>query len=117
MPIYLAGRRTYLRQFNQERWGFTSLRDRVRYARVGMWGPAEIEDWLGKDARYAVVESDLVRFYRNRPLYREALDRIDILLARNFTLLGKVDEGRATPSRSIGATRPVPTAIRTRCWR
>jgi len=92
MPIYLAGRRTYLRQFNQERWGFTSLRDRVRYARVGMWGPAEIEDWLGKDARYAVLESDLVQFYRNRPLYREAIDRIDILLARNFTLLGKVDE-------------------------
>jgi hypothetical protein len=92
MPIYLAGRRTYLRQFNQERWGFTSLRDRERYARVGMWGPAEIEEWLGKDARYAVVESDLVQFYRNRPLYREALARVDILLAQNFTLLGKVDE-------------------------
>src|SRR5262245_51069063 len=92
MPIYLAGRRTYVQQFNQERWGFTSLRDRVRYVRVGMWGPAEIEDWLGQDARYAVIESDLVEFYRNRPVYREALDRIDILLAKNFTLLGKVDE-------------------------
>jgi len=38
------------------------------------------------------LESDLVQFYRNRPVYREALERIDILLAQNFTLVGKVDE-------------------------
>jgi hypothetical protein len=91
MPLHLAGRRAYLQQFNQERWGFTSLGDRARYARVGMWGPAEVEEWLGADARYAVVESGLARFYRNRPAYRDVMDRIDALLARHFTLLEEID--------------------------
>jgi len=90
MPLHLAGRRAYPQQFTQERWGFTSLRDRQRYARVGMWGPAELEAWLGADARYAVVESDLVHFYRNRPLYGDVLDRMDALLAQHFTLLAEI---------------------------
>jgi hypothetical protein len=84
MPLHLAGRRSYLQQFNQARWGFTTLRDPERYRRVGMWGPAEIEAWLGADARYAVLESDTVAFYRKRPLYRDLLDRIDALIAQHF---------------------------------
>jgi len=90
MPLHLAGRRSYLQQFNQERWGFTTLRAPERYRRVGMWGPAEVEAWLGGDARYAVLESDAVTFYRNRPRYRPILDRIDALLAERFTRIGEI---------------------------
>jgi hypothetical protein len=108
MPLHLAGRRAYLQQFNQERWGFTSLRDRARYARVGMWGPAEVEEWLGADARYAVVESGLARFYRNRPAYRAVMDRIDALLARHFTLLEEID-GRTGESFRVFRRKPPNT--------
>jgi len=90
MPLHLAGRRSYLQQFNQERWGFTTLQAPERYRRVGMWGPAEVEAWLGGDARYAVLESDTVTFYRNRPRYRPILDRIDALLAERFTRIGEI---------------------------
>jgi hypothetical protein len=91
MALHLAGRRAYLQQFNQERWGFTSLRDPERYRRVGMWGPAELEGWLGVDARYAVLESAVVGFYRNRPLYRPILDRLDALIVQHFTLLEEIE--------------------------
>ena len=84
MPLHLAGRRSYLQQFNQERWGFTSLRDPERYRRVGMWGPAELEAWLGSDARFAVLESDTVQFYRSRRPYREVMARMDALIAQHF---------------------------------
>ena len=42
LPIYLAGRRAYLQQSQQERFVFTSLRDPARTRRVGIWGPAEM---------------------------------------------------------------------------
>jgi hypothetical protein len=112
MPLYLARRRSYLQQFNQERWGFTSLRDRERYRRVGMWGPAEIEDWLGQDARYAVLESDVVQFYRNRAVYREAMARMDELLARHFVAVETI-QGRAD-DRFVVYRRKVANAGRER---
>jgi hypothetical protein len=93
MPLYLAGRRSYLQQFNQERWGFTSLTDPMLYRMVGMWGPSEIETWLGSDARYAVLGTDTVEFYRGRAPYGQALGRMDALLKERFALVGEVTAG------------------------
>jgi hypothetical protein len=90
MPIYLANRQTYLRQFNQHKYVFTSLRDRARYSRVGMWGPSELEEWLGADARYAILQAKVLAFYRAREPYREILARMDSLLAQNFSLVETV---------------------------
>jgi len=90
MPVYLANRQTYLQQFSQHKFVFTSLRDRTRYARVGMWGPSELEEWLGSDAQYAILELDVVRFYRSRAPYREILAGMDALLEENFTLVETV---------------------------
>jgi hypothetical protein len=84
MPIHLAGRRTYLQQFNQHMFVFTSLQDRARYARVGMWGPTELEAWLGGDARFAILSAGVVDSYRSRERYRPILARMDTLLAQNF---------------------------------
>ena len=110
MPLHLAGRRSYLQQFNQERWGFTTLSNPERYRRVGMWGPAEIETWLGRDARYAVLESDVVEFYRNRPLYRPAVARIEELLGQRFavvdTIPGRAGERFVVYRRNDGTRRP-----------
>jgi hypothetical protein len=46
-----------------------------------------MEEWLGSDARYAVIESTAVDFYRARKGYGEVLTEMDSLLARNFVLL------------------------------
>lgn len=86
LPLHLAGRRSYLRQFHQWWIVFTSWRDPTDYARAGLWGPSELERWLGEDARWAILEGRAVRFYRARPPYRAALARMDELLARNFVL-------------------------------
>jgi hypothetical protein len=90
MPIHLANRRTYLRQFSQHKVVFTSLRDQTRYARVGMWGLSELEEWLGADARYAIIQAEVLQFYRAREPYREILARMDSLLAQNFSLVETV---------------------------
>jgi hypothetical protein len=92
LPIYLAGRRTYLRQFHQYKFVFTSLRDPARTRRSGLWGPVDMEEWLGSDARYAVIQSTAVDFYRARQGYAEILTEMDSLLARNFILLETFEE-------------------------
>ena len=90
MPIHLAGRRSYLQQFNQHMFVFTSLADSRRYARVGMWGPAELETWLGADARYAVVSKAVVGLYRRRERYRPILARMDSLLEEKFSRVATI---------------------------
>jgi hypothetical protein len=90
MPIHLAGRRTYLQQFNQHMFVFTSLRDRTRYVRVGMWGPTELEEWLGADARYAILSASVVDSYRSRERYRPILARMDALLAQEFVEIAAI---------------------------
>lgn len=90
LALHLAGRRSYLRQFHQWWLAFTSAQEPERYARLGLWGRAELERWLGEDARWAIVEDRAARFYRARAPYHDALARMDELLARNFTLLETV---------------------------
>lgn len=92
LPVYLAGRRTYLRQFHQHRFVFTTLRDPARTRRSGVWGPVDMEQWLGADARYAVIQSSTVDFYRARHGYAEVLTEMDSLLTRNFILLETFEE-------------------------
>ena len=97
LPIYLAGRRTYLRQSHQHKFVFTSLRDPARTRRGGIWGPTDMEHWLGSDARYAIIQSTTVDFYRARHGYGPILAEMDSLLARNFVLLEEFSEnGKGT---------------------
>ena len=90
LPMYLAGRQPYLRQFHQHNMVFTSSRDRSVYVRSGMWGLPEIEDWLGSDARYAIIQRKVFRFYGSRKPYLEPVERMNALLAERFTLVHTV---------------------------
>jgi 4-amino-4-deoxy-L-arabinose transferase-like glycosyltransferase len=90
LPIHLAGRMTYLRQFHQHNMVFTSVRDQSRYIRSGLWGAVELEEWLGTDARYAVLDEKVLDFYRSREPYRDVLARMDALLAERFTEVASV---------------------------
>jgi hypothetical protein len=85
LPVHLAGRMTYLRQFHQHNMVFTSVREQGRYIRSGLWGPVELEAWLSGDARYAVLQEKVLAFYRSREPYRDILARMDALLAERFS--------------------------------
>ena len=87
LPIYLAGRRVYLRQAQQHKFVFTSIRNPTRARRIGIWGPTDMERWLGSDAQYAVIQSTTVDFYRARAKYGAIVAEVDALLAKNFVLL------------------------------
>jgi hypothetical protein len=87
LPVHLAGRRTFLRQFHQHNMVLTSTADRAKYIRSGMWGAAEIESWLGGEARYAIIQRGVREFYRARKPYRPLVDRMDTLLAEEFELV------------------------------
>ncbi|PYN95636.1 MAG: hypothetical protein DMD91_24225 [Candidatus Rokuibacteriota bacterium] len=91
LPLYLAGRRAYVRQMHQHRWMFTSLADTDRYRRSGLWGRAELEQWLGADARYAVVETEVVDYYRRRAPFRPLIARMMALLSDRFTIVGRFE--------------------------
>jgi hypothetical protein len=91
LALHLAQRLPYLRQYHQYYMVFTSARDRRLYARSGLWGMAEIEEWLGADARYAVIEPKVLTFYGARRPYTEPVARIEALLAGRFDLLEVVD--------------------------
>jgi hypothetical protein len=93
MPLYLAGRRGYLPQLHDHLMTFTSARDAAYYARDGLWGRSEVEQWLGADARYAVIEPGAAEFYGNRKPYAEPMARIRSLLADRFTLVETVRGG------------------------
>lgn len=93
LPLHLANRQSYLRQFHQHLMVFTSSRDRRRYERAGMWGPNELEEWLGTDAHYAVIEPNVLAFYAGRKPYAEPVARINTLLARHFALVETVRVG------------------------
>jgi 4-amino-4-deoxy-L-arabinose transferase-like glycosyltransferase len=90
LPLHLAGRQSYLRQFHQHLMVFTSSRDTQQYRRAGMWGSVELERWLGSDARFAVIEPNVLEFYGGRRPYVELVARINALLAQHFTLVETV---------------------------
>jgi hypothetical protein len=90
LPVHLAGRRSYLRQFHEHMMVFTSVKDQNRYRRSGLWGQSEIEAWLGREARYAIIEPSTLEYYRSRAPYRDAVARIETLIADNFRLMETV---------------------------
>ena len=118
MPLHLAGRRSYLRQFHQHLMVFTSVREQSRYIRSGMWGRAEMEEWLGSDAQFAILQDSVTRFYRGRRPYQDILARMDALLARNFTLVATLKGvGGDTflvyrRSRAVADAGPRPARVR-----
>lgn len=111
LVVHLADRRTYLRQFHQWWIVFTSLPDSTRYARAGMWGPAELELWLGQDAQYAIVRNRAAEFYRKRPAYDRVMRRMEQLLAERFVLLDTVTMPGGEEMRIYGRKAAAPRRL------
>lgn len=89
MPLYLAGIRPYLRQIHSTNT-YALVEDRVAIEKSGLWGRKEMEEWLGRDADYVVLEPSTLDQYRER--HPDHMARFDALLREHFELIDRVDE-------------------------
>lgn len=60
--------------------------------RSGLWGPSDIEAWLGSQARFAIVQVDRLAGWRAVEAYRPLAERIDDLLVSRFSLVAEIDD-------------------------
>jgi hypothetical protein len=80
--LYVADREPYLRQAPGY-WTLSPLRDQTATRRSGLWGEAEITDWLTRDAQYAVIVPESLDEYRIS--CRSCVELAESLLERHFT--------------------------------
>jgi 4-amino-4-deoxy-L-arabinose transferase-like glycosyltransferase len=90
-PVYLASLDAYPSQMWSSLGNLVETRHEQFVPRSGVWGPAELERWLGVEARYAVVAPDVLpEMERLRP---RVVARMRELLRERFELVGRA-EGR-----------------------
>lgn len=90
MPVYLAGLNAYLPQLMTPRSLTMNDQDDRAVARSGVWGRRQVEQWLGKEADYAVVSLKVLETFEvDRPA---AIARMRALLAERFVLVGQVTD-------------------------
>jgi hypothetical protein len=105
MPAYLAGLRPYVQQIMSP--GGTLAPEGVEpvvVRRNGVWGVAEIERWLGREAPYAIIAPHfLVALSEVRP---EGVRRMRELLAERFERVGTIGGSAFPPSDVYRRVRP-----------
>ena len=69
---------------------YALVEDRVGIEKSGLWGRKEMEEWLGRDADYVVLEPRTLEQYRER--HPDHMARFDALLREHFELIDRVDE-------------------------
>ncbi len=81
-PLYIAGLQPYLRQVFGA-WTLSPVIDERIRKKSGLWGEAEIREWLEKDSQYAViVPADLDTY---RAACGGCVGLVQSLLAKHFT--------------------------------
>ena len=90
MPLYLADRLPYLRQILHPATLAAHDDDPWLVARNGVWGRDQIEEWLARDATYAVIAPRWVEAFR--PNRTRNIERIEELLAANFSRIAILDD-------------------------
>jgi hypothetical protein len=89
MPSYLAGLHPYLQQIIH---AYTLVPvDDAAVPRSGLWGPREIERWLGHEATFAIIDPALLDRYEAVEVYRPAAGRMRSLLHTQFVFVKRVD--------------------------
>jgi len=89
---YLAGTRPYLRQSMHPATLVPSLDSRA-VSRSGAWGAVELERWLGREARYAIIDPKTAEGFRAIEAYRPLVARLSALLENGFELAGTIAQG------------------------
>lgn len=91
MVMHLAGRRPYLQQLMAPGTFIVNDSNARAVSRSGVWGRAEIERWLGRDVRYAVVNEPHLDAYAAAGR-AEGVARIRGLLQERFELIARIDD-------------------------
>jgi len=91
MAVHLAGRLPYLQQLMAPGTFATNDEDARTVARSGVWGRAEIERWLGHEARYAVVNPPHLDAYAVAGR-AAGVARIRTLLEECFEPIGRIED-------------------------
>ena len=107
IPTYVAEVSPYVRQIFGV-WTFVPSHDDFVVQRSGLWGPHQVEEWLGHDAPYAVVEPDRLRALRTIGSYTTLIDRIQVLLERHFSLVAIAGHPPWTPLLYVYAREAAP---------
>jgi hypothetical protein len=90
MPLYLADRLPYLRQVFFPTTLAGKNEDPWLVMRNGVWGRQQIEEWLGKEAEYAVIAPKWLEALR--PTRERNIRRIEELLASHFERVAVLDD-------------------------
>jgi len=104
--LYVADREPYLRQALGY-WTLSPLRDPTVTRRSGLWGEAEITDWLTRDAQYAVVVPESLDEYRIS--CRRCVELAESLLERHFARIAVLRQYRGI-AHAVYKRREVDTA-------
>jgi hypothetical protein len=105
--LYIADRAPYLRQALGY-WTLSPLRDQTVTRRSGLWGEAEITDWLTRDAQYAVIVPESLDEYRIS--CRSCVELAESLLERHFARIAVLRQYRGA-AHVIYKRRAVDTAM------
>ena len=90
MPLYLADRLPYVRQILHPATLAAHDEDSWLVARNGVWGRDQIEEWLTRDATYAVIGQRWVEAFR--PNRTRNIDRIEKLLTTHFSRIATLND-------------------------
>jgi 4-amino-4-deoxy-L-arabinose transferase-like glycosyltransferase len=110
IPAHLAGARFYIQQVLHTRT-FVPGGDDYVVSRSGLWGPRQVDEWLSRQALYALVEPGLLDVYRTtEPDYRPVIGQIESVLSRQFVLVSDGGDGVWTPAFLVYRRRSPPPA-------
>ena len=88
-PVYLAGLEAPPSQMWSSLGNVVETRHGAFVARSGVWGPVEVERWLGFELSYAVIDPEaVVTMAAERP---RVVERIRALLRERFVPIGRVE--------------------------
>jgi hypothetical protein len=90
LPVYLAGSRPYLQQIIHI-WTLVPNGSPSALHRSGLWGRADIEEWLGSDARFAVITRAQLDFLRGVRDYKALAESITQALEDHFQTVADID--------------------------
>jgi hypothetical protein len=116
IPAYLAGVSPYPQQITSM-WTLVPSEDDYAVTRSGLWGRRQVDEWLSRDAPFALVQPAILKGLGTIESYRGLVTQIESLLERHFTLVATVGQPPWTPSFGIyarktqadhGAMRGVP---------
>jgi hypothetical protein len=91
MAVHLAGRLPYLQQLMAPGTFAVNDGDTRAVSRSGVWGRVEIERWLGREVRYAVVNPLHLDAYAAAGR-AEGVARIRALLQERFDSIGRIED-------------------------